>query len=192
MIRHQTTIPDARRRRASWFKAAVTLLAIQALCRFSPAQVRSAEEVRAAYVFNLTKYVEWPGARNELLVGYIGDDDAMAETLRQVLADKKRDNTPIRFVVLREGVLIEPLDLLYVSYSGRRKASALLERLRGTPTLIVGDHDWFVEQGGMVGLVTAGDHVQIVINLQATEAGNLKISSRLLNLARIVRSGPRN
>ncbi len=56
--------------------------------------------------------------------------------------------------------------------------------------LTVGDASSFTRQGGMVGLITVGDHIDIEINLDASQRAKLKISSRLLNLAKVVRSRP--
>jgi dihydroxyacid dehydratase/phosphogluconate dehydratase len=57
---------------------------------------------------------------------------------------------------------------------------------RGTSVLTVGENDKFVREGGMIGFVRTGDSIQIEVNLDSVNAGNLKISSRLLDLALIV------
>ncbi len=65
----------------------------------------------------------------------------------------------------------------------------LLQKLQPKGVLTVSDAESFTAQGGMIGLVTAGDHIQLEVNLDAVQAARLKISSRLLNVAVLVRSG---
>jgi hypothetical protein len=67
----------------------------------------------------------------------------------------------------------------------------VLDQLRGRPILTVSDADGFAEAGGMIGLFIEDSRVRFAINLGAAESAHLTISSRLLNLARIVRSSPK-
>ena len=63
---------------------------------------------------------------------------------------------------------------------------ALLQKMQANGILTVSDEASFTKEGGMVGLVTVGDHVQVEINLEAVQAARLKISPRLLNVALLV------
>jgi hypothetical protein len=54
--------------------------------------------------------------------------------------------------------------------------------------LTVGESEDFIRDGGMVGLVRDADQIQIQVNLEATQAAGLRISSRLLSLAVVVRN----
>jgi hypothetical protein len=72
------------------------------------------------------------------------------------------------------------------------EARTALDRVRGKDILTIGEDDKFVRDGGMVGLVRNGDHIQIEVNLDATKAGHLKIASQLLDLAVIFHQGRRD
>ena len=143
--------------------------------------------VRAAFVYNLTKYVEWPHPGKELVIGFVGDD-AVGETLQKVLASKSSAERTIRVVLSPSDEGLQQCDLVYVGYSSKEKVRSVLEKVRNRNILSVGESDHFTLDGGMVGLVRMGDEIQIQVNLAEVQAGGLKISSRLLNLAVIVGS----
>ena len=141
--------------------------------------------VRAAFVYNLTKYVEWPQADKELIIGFVGEG-GMGDTLQKIVAGKTSDTRKLR-------VILDPpddqrCDIIYVAYSSPKKTQAVLSKLRHRSTLSVGETSDFTRDGGMVGLIRDSDQIQIQVNLEAAQAAGLKISSRLLNLAVIVRS----
>jgi uncharacterized protein DUF4154 len=64
----------------------------------------------------------------------------------------------------------------------------VLEKLHKESVLTVGDDYSFALNGGMVGLVRTGDHIQMMINLEVAQQSGLKISSRVLSLAASVRT----
>ena len=173
------------------FKLPVALFAFSALLTTPVPAQRSLQDeraVKAAFVFNLTKYVEWPNPASELLIGYVGDP-LMGETLQKLLEGKTSDSRIIHVLIAPSDQDLTRCALLYIAEPSSRKLHALLERVRDRNTLTVGDSGSFAKEGGMVGLVRNGDQVQIQVNLQAAQAAQLKISSRLLNLSTIIRDG---
>src|SRR5581483_2117009 len=144
--------------------------------------------VRAAYVFNLTKYVEWPETSHELVVGFIGDGP-MGDILLKMLDGKLSEGRRIRVVVNPADQDLEQCNILYLGGRTNPKAHAVLDRIRDRPVLTVGESEDFLRDNGMLGLVRVGEQIQIEVNLQLAQQGHLKISSRLLNVAKIVKSG---
>jgi len=143
--------------------------------------------VRAAFVYNLTKYVEWPQTGNELVVGFVGDSD-MGGVLEKVLSGKTTDGKTVRVLRNPSNEQLQRCDIVYIGYSSPKKIQPILEKLRNKSILSVGEDEHFAGSGGIVGLVRTGDHIQIQINLEVAQQAGLKISSRLLNLAAIVRT----
>ena len=143
--------------------------------------------VRAAFVYNLTKYVEWPQPRPELVVGVVGAGE-VGEVLESILAGKNSGARVIRVLRNPNEQQLEDCDILYLLDSSPQKVRPLLRKLRNKAILSVGEDDRFSKNGGMVGLVRIGDHIQIQINLGAVQQSGLQMSSRLLNLATIVRA----
>jgi hypothetical protein len=169
--------------------AACVIGVIPGLVLPTRAQVQDDRAVKVAFVFNLTKYVEWPHPSQELIVGVMGDGP-MAEALPMLLAGRSSESRPIRVVVSPSDAQLESCQLLYIAYSSPKKVLTAIQRVRKMSILTVGDSDSFARDGGMVGLVSTEDHIQIQVNLEATAEGHLKISSRLLELSTIVKTKP--
>jgi hypothetical protein len=76
--------------------------------------------------------------------------------------------------------------MLFVSATGKKQRTQILESLRGTGALTVSDVEGFAEQGGMINLVMREGKVQFEINHKAATQEGLVISARLLSLAKFV------
>lgn len=165
-----------------------TLLLLLISPHLAVAQSQSELKVKAAYVFNLTKYVEWPDHKKSLVIAVEGDGPMVA-TLRDALAGKVSDSRNMEVVISPTDADLDRCDVLYVARSDKKRIDAALRKVAGRSVLTVGDAASFTKQGGAVALLTVGDRIEIQINLQASQKARLKISSRLLNLATVVNDG---
>lgn len=168
-------------------RLACGLLTVPLLAPLLSSQAHDERAIKVAYVFNLTKYVEWPHTGSEFVVGFVGEGP-MGEALEKMLTGKSSDSRPIRVVLSPEDNALEQCDVLYVAYASPQKVRETLQRLRGKSVLTVGDTESFPRDGGMIGLVRAADQVRMQVNVEAIQAAGLKISSRVLALAAIVHS----
>jgi len=146
--------------------------------------------VKAAFLYNFAKYVQWPAdaptARAGTFVITILGNDPFGPSLDEILKGKMIDR--LKVVVRRAG---GPEDLgashiVFISDSQRGQLPEILKRLEGTPTLTVAEMDHFAERGGVIRFRMDGDRVRLDINPGAAARARLKISSELLKLARIV------
>jgi hypothetical protein len=111
--------------------------------------------------------------------------------------DALRGSAPDRLVKGRRVALVpiqrpgeaRSCEIVFISASERRALREILDAVKDFNTLTVGDMEGFAESGGMISLMLEDGHVQLEINAAAAERVHLRISSRLLNLARIVPSG---
>jgi hypothetical protein len=141
--------------------------------------------VKAAVLYNLTKFVDWPteafpdpGA--PIVVCVLGINPfgpTLNDTLRGHLVGKH----PVTVKPVPE--VSTGCHVLYVGSSEARQLPAILDRLRNRSVLTIGESAGFVEQGGMIGLITDADRVRFDINVGAAEQAKLKISARVLSLA---------
>lgn len=173
---------------AAAFAAAVTP-------REARAQARQASpaEVKAVFLFNFAKFVEWPpevfaDTATPVTLGVLGQD-LVAELLEVVVAGETVGGRALsvrRFAGLDD---LKPCHVLYLPPSSRRDLTAALDRLAGSRTLTVGEENLrFTKKGGMIGFILEGGQVRFDINQKAAEAAGLRVSSRLLRLARGGRS----
>src|ERR1700722_9667242 len=175
-----------RIRRSYWL---CVLLAASLPAPFVNSQELDERAIKVAYVFNLTKYVEWPRAGNQLVIGFVGDGP-MGEALEKMLSGQASDSRLIRVVLSPSDEDLDQCDVVYVATSSIKKLHETLDHLRNKSVLTVGDTESFPKSGGMIGLVRVGQQAQMIMNIDAVGRARLKISSRVLDLATIVHGGP--
>jgi hypothetical protein len=76
--------------------------------------------------------------------------------------------------------------VLFISASEKKRLPATLAALNGSSVLTVGDMDHFIESGGMIQFVMEEKRVRFAIDISASSRARLKVSSKLLSLARTV------
>lgn len=143
-------------------------------------------ELKAAFLFNFAKFTEWPSppADRPLVLCVVGDDRiaaALAGIVRgKTIADRALD--------VPDSASLSPEDchILFVSRSEGRKARSTIEALKARPVLTVSDDKGFARAGGILEFFIERDQVRFIVNPKAATRAGLKLSSRLLGLARIV------
>lgn len=150
------------------------------------AQSRDERAVRAAYVYNLIKYVDCPAPQKDLTVAFAGDE-AANDVILHLLDGRTSNGQTIRAVRWSPAVEPQRCSVLYIADTHEADVHHFLEQAQGRGVLTIGETEAFTRAGGMVGLVNTGDHIRIEVNLDAVQAAGIRISSRVLELAAIVR-----
>ena len=149
-------------------------------------------EVKALYLFNFTKYVEWPepqaGDTNLFLIGVIGAPEAEASLVE---ATQGKEVGGKRVVIRRfeVGADLRSCHMLYVGTTYRGLIERTLEGLRNWSVLTVGEGEAFLDRGGMVGFVRRIKKVRLLISLDTARRADLHVSAKLLAVAESVRDG---
>jgi YfiR/HmsC-like len=146
-------------------------------------------QIKAAYLFNFIKYVDWPEEAfadplSPIVIGIVGDDP-FGSALPQVVVGKTVQGRDLVIRKYRAGEDLRSSQILFISASEKKRIPQLLASLLGSSTLTVADINGFLEEGGMIELFSEGNRVRFSIDLDATIRAKLKISAKLLNLARI-------
>ena len=164
------------------------LCALCALCACGPVRAQTdvpEDPLKAAFVFNFAKYVEWPesASGNGPLVACVASGHGLAAALLQFDGRMVAGRS---FQVLRLSAPAEAAGchLVVVAESAVRRSAAWLRQLPAQGVLTVGDGEGFIDEGGMIGLVRSGDRLQFDINQPALQRAGLRASSQLLKLAR--------
>jgi hypothetical protein len=148
----------------------------------------AAKVVKAAYVYNFTKFVDWgpeEGASNPpppITICVIGNDP-VGSALDEV-ATLQAKGRPIKVLHVTGRENVPPCHILYVSSSEEPQLPRILSQVEKAAVLTVSDIPHFVEQGGMIGFVPERGRVRIEINLPRARAAGLTVSSKLLEIAR--------
>ena len=167
----------------------VFFLAVCLFPRSAVAQERDERTLKSAFVFNLTKYVEWPSPKDGLAICFVGEGP-MGESLETLLQGKSSESRVIHVVLFPKDDSIDQCDVLYIGNAAPKKVRSVLDRIRSKSVLSIADSESFPKDGGMVALVRSGQQIQMQINLEAVQDAKLKISSRVLNLATIIHAAP--
>jgi hypothetical protein len=143
-------------------------------------------QVKAAFLYNFVKFVEWPAAPNEqkdpLAICILGQDpfDGALDRITQGKTINDR-----RIVIRRTNdiAIARSCQVLFVSLSETSRLTEIVKALRDTSILSVSDIGRFCQSGGVIAFAMEGQRVRFQINVKAATRANLKISSNLLQLA---------
>ncbi len=146
--------------------------------------------VKAAFLFHFAQFVEWPAeafpdATSPLTYCTIGEDPfhgALDETVK----GKSLANRPLRVQHLSVRDPIAGCQILFIGLAETLRLREELTSANGHPVLSVGETQHFTQDGGMIGFFVEDNKVHFDINLEAAERSKLKISARLLLLAKNV------
>jgi len=148
-------------------------------------------QVKAAFLFNFAKFVEWPaaafkGPEDPLAICVLGQDP-FGTILEDVVRNKTVSN---RAFVIREVSNAQQAiscQIVFVSASERKRFRPLLDGLKGRSILTVGEAEDFTANGGIINFKLKDARVRIEIDAGAADRAGLRISSKLLSLADIAK-----
>jgi hypothetical protein len=145
-------------------------------------------EVRAAFVYNFTKFIDWPAEAlplDSFRVCVVGDP-RFASALDAMIAGEVVQGRPILRVELETPASVSDCQILYIGRQDPERGRRTLAAARQQPTLTIGDVPRFLEEGGAIKFLLEDDRVRFDVNLPAVERAGLTMSSKLLRVARRV------
>jgi YfiR/HmsC-like len=176
--------------------ALVALLTLSGTNRV-PAQgnVSSEYQVKAAFLYHFSQFVDWPegtfkDATSPLVYCTVGEDPFHG-ALEASISGKEMGVRPLQVAHFQEGQNFRSCQIVFIGGGEKKIVSSVLASLKGTPVLTVGESQSFVQEGGMIGFLLEENKIRFEINLDAAEHAKLKLSSRLLALAKRVIGGQR-
>lgn len=180
--------PTAARAASFWRRLLLGLL-LACAAGSAPAQRAGEYEVKAAFLTNFAKYVEWPARAFDsptapLRVCVLGENP-FGSVLEAFVAAERKTPRPLRFEEVESA---EAAAACHIVYLGRRLPELRrdLARLGDRPVLTVGEGEAFAEEGGIIAFRLERGRVRLTVNLATAQRAGLKISSRLLRLARVL------
>ena len=169
-----------RGRGQRWYGAVFLLLLFFALS----ARAEEAYQVKAAFIYNFTKFVTWPTVMEqrggELRLCLYGGNP-FGDYIFQLDGRKVR-NFYLHVEEIQSVNEVSSCNILYLNQSSRKVLDAVADH----PVLTVSDHNGFAEHGGSIELLSENNRIRFDVNLQRIKDCGLEISSKLLQLARQV------
>ena len=153
-------------------------------------------QVKAAYLFNFLKFVEWPGdpaadPNGKWLIGFVGDS-LVGDELTHLVEGKNVLGRDLQVKKYQAADNLRGCNILFIGESEKKRLPSILAALRGYSVLTVADIDNFIGSGGMVQFVVKDARVRVVIDVGATRRARLRVSSKLMALARAVTATERS
>ncbi|HWP86191.1 MAG TPA: YfiR family protein [Terriglobia bacterium] len=144
-------------------------------------------EIKAAFLYNFAKFVEWPtesfpapGA--PIVIGVLGEDP-FGEVLDRTVQGRQAQGRPIQIQRWRQLSETGPCHILFISASLRRLLPEILRKFQTQPVLTVSDENELGERGAVVQFLLRDSKVRFEINDRGAKTAGLRISSLLLMLA---------
>jgi hypothetical protein len=171
--------------------AAWTIAAILFCAPVRAGQVRE-HEVKAAFLYNFTRFIEWPDGTPQTSEPFrlcVVADGVTTSAVERVMAGESVNGRPAQTLIPRSPDEARRCQILFVGQTEIYRAAPLLRAVRGMPVLTVSDAARFVAHGGAIQFVLEDGRVRFDVNIEAAKRSGLAISSRLLQVARKI-EGP--
>lgn len=155
-----------------------------------PASDVTPDLVKAALLYNFAQFTEWPALPSDApIVACIVADKAIAAALGNMVRGKHVGDHAIAVQRPEDSSTWRACHLLFIADAEAKRSAGGLAALKSLPVLTVSDSRGFADAAGIIELYVDAGRMQFAINLDAVDQSSLHLSSRLLVLARIVRSG---
>ena len=146
-------------------------------------------QVKAAFIYNFAQFVEWPdnaflGNGAPFVIGVLGDAGLHGE-LERTLKGKTAGGREFAVRFYARPSDVQRCHILFIPASEQARAADVLQRVSHQGTLTVGDFDGFTAAAGVVRFMTEDNKLRFEVNVDAANDERLRVSSKLLKLARI-------
>ena len=147
-------------------------------------------QAKAAFLYNFIKFVEWPpdvfqDEKNPITL-CVFKYDPFGSALDEILAGQTLNNRRVAVQRINKLPDLKPCQLVFVSDREDKHLPEILKSLEGASTLVVGEGENFAEHRGGIQFFFDNKHLRFAVNVDAIQRTRLKVSSKLLALAKIV------
>jgi hypothetical protein len=171
----------------------VTRLILLMAVGHAAVQAQSVNEyqVKAAFLYNFAKFVEWPAGSfknpaDPIVICILGRSP-LGPSLEQAVTGKQIEGHSLVIRQTQDPQEAAGCHLLFIAASEKKRFSTVFELLKSAPILTVGESTNFAAAGGVVNFKMDDGRVGLEINVCAAERARLRISSKLLSLAKIIK-----
>jgi hypothetical protein len=140
--------------------------------------------IKALFIYNFTKYVEWPVEKDHhnIIIGFYGPS-AVVDELKKICLNKKVKDRTIEIRQANDVSEAEKCDIFFIPQNQNDVFKYLNEQLNGKGVLIVTEEKGMAQKGASINIIELDNKVRFELNENAIKKSGLKISSQLLALA---------
>jgi hypothetical protein len=158
------------------------------------AQTTRVDQIKAAFIYNFTKFIEWPpksftDVNAAIVIGVLGDSP-MAAVLDDVVRDRRVNGRPITVRTIQSAAEAASTQVLFVSATNSSLWAQVQAAIETRSVVTVGESPSFARSGGTINFVVQDDKLRFEINMTAAERSGVKITAQLQKLASAVQRVP--
>lgn len=142
--------------------------------------------IKAAYLYNFALFAEWPAdpaMADAPVTICIAGKDPFGAAIAEEFKTRRVHDRAVEIRYIRDQQDPRSCHVLFINEPNSRRLQEILQKVKDAPVLTVGDSEKFIDSGGMIGFIIVDNHVQFEVNQGAAENVDLKLSSRMLQLA---------
>lgn len=144
-------------------------------------------QVKALFLVNFAKYVDWPAsafsdASAPIVICVTGNNN-IGPGLSKAIEGKNVSGRAIQIVMVEKDEDFAKCHILFVSGSEKKRLGEILSKVKDSPVLTVGEAEQFIAQGGIINFTKKDGKVRLQIDLDAARKAKLQLSSKLLSVA---------
>src|SRR5688572_29928546 len=158
------------------------------IVRLTPPPLDTTTKIKAEFLYNFTKYIEWPAAykQGNFVIAVIGNNtlynDLISLFTGKILGTQKYE---VKYFA-KPADLIGTCHLIYLPPDFTGSVSEVTSKVKGKSTLIVTDKPGLAKQGAAINFIYIDNKQKFEMNKSNIEKYDLKVSSSLVNLAIVV------
>lgn len=159
---------------------------------FSPStssqKVDTNAKIKAVFIYNFTKYIEWPEEykTGEFTIGILGENEALFQELDKMSKVKKVSNQTFSIKNIEDPNSLGNPHILYIPEDSTDQLNKALTSLKGKSTLVITEKPGLAQQGAAINFIVVGSRQKFELNKANIEQRNLKVASVLERLAVLV------
>jgi hypothetical protein len=144
--------------------------------------------VKAEFLERFTRFIDWPAGgegHGPFLIGVIGENP-FSGFLDEIAGERRIKGRLVEIRRLTDPTQVDACQVVFICASERDHLRRILSRTESKPILTIGDTAGFAAAGVLINFYMSNETVRFEMNESAIERSGLKVSARLLKLARIV------
>jgi hypothetical protein len=188
LVRQATSV------RAQRYRPSLPALALMAMVALpSPhglLDTATVPAVTAAFLFNFVKFTEWPSdalSEGQRLRMCVAEDAAVGEALDGMVQGQSVAGHQLHMATVDDRTDLRSCHVLYVGAADLSRSIAMVARVQDAAVFTVGRAQRFAARGGVGELILESERMRFAINLDSVQRAHLRLSSRLLRLAEIIK-----
>jgi hypothetical protein len=134
------------------------------------------------YIFNFTKYVEWPSGNKSIKIGVVDNTLAEASLLKMAKA-KSATGAELSVINTKNEDELGTCQIIFIPSDNASHASKLIERFGSQPILIITEDADIIKKGASVSFKLVAGKLRFQLNEESIKAKGLKVATALTSLA---------